>query len=219
MSRIAPTLAAVVLALAGLVWFNAQSANTALVTPALAQDSTADVELVPDHVLGDANAPVTVIEYASYTCPHCAHFHEDQFKQLKAKYIDTGKVKFIHREVYFDRYGLWGGLLASCGGDIRYFGIAGQLYDTQKTWIGSGDPAEIIANLTTLGKSAGLSEDEITACLNDKDMATRLVATYQKHAGDDGVNATPTLFVNGVKYSNMSFDKLASIIDAQLGDG
>lgn len=217
MKRLLPTLAAA-LVIAGGAMFLGRPATEAFVTPAMAQDEAATVELMPDIILGDENAPVTVIEYASYTCPHCANFHGDQFQKLKADYIDEGTVKFIHREVYFDRYGLWGGLLANCGGDMRYYGISGMLYDQQKEWIGSGDPAEIIANLTTLGKTAGLTEDEINACLNDETLATRLVATFQAHAEEDGVNATPTLVINGEKHANMAYDDLAAIIDAELGN-
>lgn len=220
MKRLLPALAALILVLAGGAWIAGRPATESLVGPALAQDNgstdSAKVELVPDYVLGDPDAPVTVIEYASYTCPHCAHFHGEQFKDLKAKYIDTGKVKFIHREVYFDRFGLWGGLLAHCGGEMRYYGVAGMLYDQQKKWIGSGKPEEIIANLKTLGKTAGLTEDQITACLEDKTMAQRLVATFQTNAGADNVNAAPTLFVDGTKYSNMAFKDLAKLIDAEL---
>lgn len=217
MKRLLPTLAAA-LVIAGGAMFLGRPATEAFVTPAMAQDEAATVELMPDIILGDENAPVTVIEYASYTCPHCANFHGDQFQKLKADYIDEGTVKFIHREVYFDRYGLWGGLLANCGGDMRYYGISGMLYDQQKEWIGSGDPAEIIANLTTLGKTAGLTEDEINACLNDETLATRLVATFQAHAEEDGINATPTLVINGEKHANMAYDDLAAIIDAELGN-
>lgn len=218
MNRLLPSLAALALIVAGGAWVFERPATEAFVTPALAQEDAADVELMPDIVLGDENAPVTVIEYASYTCPHCANFHGDQFQKLKANYIDTGKVKFIHREIYFDRFGLWGGLLANCGGEMRYYGISGMLYDQQKEWIGSGAPDEIIANLTTLGKTAGLSEDQINACLNDQTLATRLVATFQANAGADGVNATPTLVIDGEKHSNMSYEDLAALIDAKLED-
>jgi protein-disulfide isomerase len=216
MTRLLPALAALVLVLAGGAWLSGRSASDAFVAPALGQDEAAEVELMPDYVLGDADAPVTVIEYASYTCPHCASFHGDQFKKLKAAYIDTGKVKFIHREVYFDRFGLWGGLLANCGGEMRYYGVSGMLYDQQQEWIGSGEADEILANLTTLGKTAGLSEDEINACLKDDVLATRLVATFQTHAEADEINATPTLVIDGEKFANMSFEDLAEIIDAKL---
>lgn len=223
MNRLLPTLAALALVIAGGAWYLGRPVSDAVVSPALAQEDTGstdspEIELMPDMVLGDPAAPITVVEYASYTCPHCANFHEDQFKKLKADYIDTGKVKFIHREVYFDRYGLWGGLIANCGGEIRYYGLSGLLYAQQKEWIGSGEAEEIIANLTTLGKTAGLSDDEITACLKDDAMATRLVATFQAHAEADGIEATPTLVIDGEKHPNMSFDDLASIIDAKLGE-
>ena len=82
--------------------------------------------------LGAEDAPVEVIEYASFTCPHCANFHETVFDQLKANYIDTGKVKFTYREVYFDKYGMWASLIARCGDDPdRFFGITDMLYSTQ----------------------------------------------------------------------------------------
>lgn len=218
MTRILPVLAALIVVVAGGAWLSGRTASDVVVTPALGQDAAADVELMPDYVLGDADAPVTVIEYASYTCPHCATFHADQFKKLKTDYIDTGKVNFVHREVYFDRFGLWGGLLANCGGEMRYYGVSGMLYDQQQVWIGSGDPDEILTNLTTLGKKAGMTEDQINACLKDEALATRLVATFQTHAEADDINATPTLVIDGEKYSNMPYKDLAEILDEKLAD-
>lgn len=226
MNRTLPLLALVAAISAGGAWYFGPSNGPAgLVPPALAQSEDTgttvidpESEFLPDRVLGDENAPVTVIEYASYTCPHCAHFHENQFKELKAEYIDTGKVKFIHREVYFDQFGLRAGLLAQCGGDMRYYGISGMLYDQQKDWIGSGDPNEIIDNLVTLGKVAGLSEDEARACMefDGNEMVDKMVATFQHNAQADGVNATPTLVIDGEKYSNMAYSDLKDIIDARL---
>lgn len=221
-----PALALLVLAVAGGTWYlNQPRALPGLVAPALAQSedtgaTAVDPEslILPDRVLGDESAPVTVIEYASYTCGHCANFHENQGKQLKAEYVDTGKVKFIHREVYFDRFGLWAGLVANCGGDMRYYGISGMLYAQQHEWIGSGQENEILDNLRTLGKTAGLTGEEIDACLADQEMATKLVATFQAHAEADGINATPTLVIDGEKHSNMSYADLKAIIDARLAE-
>lgn len=184
------------------------------VTPALAQD--AEVELAPDMVMGEADAPVEIIEYASFTCPHCADFHERVFKDLKTDYIDTGKVKFVHREVYFDRYGLWAGLVARCGGEMRYFGIVDMLYEGQEDWIGNGQEASILANLKTIGKKAGLSEDELDACMKDEGLAQSMVAAYQTHAGEDEISGTPTLVINGEKHPNMAYADLKEIIDAEL---
>ena len=226
MKRFLPLLALVALMAAGGAWYFGQSSQPAgIVLPALAQSedtgsTPVDMEgaLLPDRVLGDENAPVTLIEYASYTCSHCANFHGNQFKQLKADYIDTGKVKFIHREVYFDQFGLRAGLLAQCGGDMRYYGISGMLYDQQKDWIGSGDEGEIIENLVTLGKVAGLSEDEARACMNfeGNEMVDKMVETFRHHAEADGVNATPTLVIDGEKHSNMAYADLKEIIEARL---
>jgi len=223
MTRLLPIIIVLLLAVAGGAWYFTQSsgqvAATELtqITEVSGEDSdAAEIELVPDRVIGADDAPVTVIEYASYTCPHCATFHADQFKKLKAEYVDTGKVRFIHREVYFDRYGLWGGLLANCGGDMRYYGISGLLYEQQKEWIGSGEGDEILANLRTLGKTAGLTDEAIDACFADEEMAARLVATYQTNAEADGIRATPALVINGEKHSNMSYDALKEIIEAEL---
>lgn len=219
MTRILPVIALVLAAVAGGAWYLTQPAGSGVVTPAEAQTTaeTPDADMIlPDRVLGSEDAPVTVVVYSSYTCPHCANFHADQFKNLKAEYIDTGKVRYVHREVYFDRYALWGGMIANCGGDTRYFGIAAMLYEQQKDWIGSGDGDEILGNLRRMGKTAGLSDDEIDACFADQEMATKLVATYQSTAEADGINATPTLVIDGEKHSNMSYDALKDIIEERL---
>jgi len=223
MTRILPVIALVLAAVAGGAWYLTQPSGTGIVTPAEAQDTagaaTEDTDagtILPDRVIGSEDAPVTVVVYSSYTCPHCASFHADQFKNLKADYIDSGKVRYVHREVYFDRYALWGGMIANCGGDIRYFGISDMLYEQQKEWIGSGDGDEILGNLRRMGKTAGLSDDDIDACFADQDMATSLVATYQTHAEADDINATPTLVIDGEKHSNMSYDALKDIIEERL---
>jgi protein-disulfide isomerase len=160
---------------------------------------------------------VTVIEYASFTCPHCRAFHQGPFKELKANYIDTGKINFIYREVYFDRFGLWAGMLARCAGPDRYFGMAEMLYETQQEWIGNGDPATIAENLRRMGRTAGMTDDEVNACLQDGDMARALVAVYQQNAEADAVDSTPTFLINGEKYSNMSYEDFSAILDEKLG--
>lgn len=188
-----------------------------------AQESDAaediDISSVVEMAMGPEDAKVTVIEYASFTCPHCARFHDDQFKKLKAEYIDTGKVRFIFRDVYFDRYGLWAALVARCGGPERFFGIADMLFEQQRDWIGDGqDPVAIADRLRKIGRVAGLEDDQIEACLSDNTKAKTLVAWYQKNAEADDVNSTPTLIINGKKYSNMSYDDLKAIIDEALDE-
>jgi protein-disulfide isomerase len=169
-----------------------------------------------DFSIGDPNAKVKIVEYASYTCPHCANFHATAFKPMKAEYIDTGKVYFTLREVYFDRYGLWAAMVARCGGDMRYFAIHDVLFDKQKEWAASDDPAAVINNLTTIAVSLGLEKPAVDACLKDAAMAEALVARFETNMKADEVEGTPTIFVNGTKYGSMGYEELKSIIDAEL---
>ncbi|MCP5086772.1 MAG: DsbA family protein [Rhodobacteraceae bacterium] len=179
-------------------------------------DEAAETEIM-EMTLGAEDAPVTMIEYASYTCPHCANFHENVFPNLKADYIDTGKVKFIYREVYFDRFGLWAGMLARCAGPDKYFGMADLLYKRQPEWAqGGSEPAEIVANMKKIGRVAGMTDEEMDACLQDGDKAKALVAEFQKNAEADDISGTPSFIIDGTKYSNRSYAELREILDQQL---
>lgn len=185
-----------------------------------AQEATApaaaEAIVVPDMTLGNKDAKVTMMEYASFTCPHCARFHTEVFKPLKADYIDTGKIKFVYREVYFDRYGLWAAMVARCGGEMRYFGISDILLSTQDEWAATDDPAIVVANLKKIGRTAGMDDATIGACLDNGDMAQAMVTAYQTNAAADQVEGTPTLLINGVKHPNMSYAELKVILDAEL---
>ncbi len=187
-----------------------------LTGPALAQGTDApDTSQVTEMTMGPEDAPVTVVEYASFTCPHCGTFHAGPLKQLKADYIEDGQVHFIYRDVYFDRYGLWASMVARCGGEDKFFGIADMLYEQQSDWT-QGEPTEIADNLRRIGRVAGLDSDTLDACMNDEDKAKALVAWYQQNAEADEVESTPTLIINDEKHSNMSYDELKAIIDAEL---
>jgi protein-disulfide isomerase len=184
---------------------------------AMAQEAEIDTSRVLEMSIGNPDAPVTVIEYASFTCPHCRTFHEGAFKELKAEYIDTGKINFIYREVYFDRFGLWAGMLARCAGPERYFGMTDMLYANQQEWIGNGDPATIAENLRRMGRTAGLTNEQVDACLQDGEMARAMVAVYQQNAEADGIESTPSFVINGEKFGNMSFEEFSDILDEKLG--
>ena len=150
---------------------------------AIAQDNNAeelDISSVVEMALGPEDATVTIFEYASFTCPHCADFHENQYQELKKDYIDTGKIRFIYRDVYFDRFGLWASIVARCDGNRKFFAIADMIYQRQREWIGDGDPLEIANNLRTIGKVAGIDEDQLEKCLSDANHARTLVAWYEK---------------------------------------
>lgn len=189
---------------------------------AIAQEAAADDEIdvssIVDMQLGNSDAPVTVIEYASFTCPHCANFHETVFQNLKADYIDTGKINFIYRDVYFDRFGLWAAAVARCAGPEKFFGISDLIYKGQSSWMraGGGDPAAIVEELRKIGRLAGLNNDQLESCLQDGTKLKTMVAWYQQNAESDGISSTPSLIINGQMHKNMSYDELKVIIDAAL---
>ncbi|QPM91746.1 DsbA family protein [Pseudooceanicola algae] len=202
----------------GYFYFKQDSAQTEM-DPAAGEDVAAiDTSSITEMVLGDADAPVTLIEYASFTCPHCKSFHDTVFHQLKTNYIDTGKVKFIYRDVFFDRYGLWASLIARCDGGMRFFGIADMLYDQQANWLqGAETEAGIADNLRRLGKVVGLEEAQVDACMADEEKAKTLVAWFQQNATADEVTGTPTLIIDGESHGNMSYEDLSQILDEKLG--
>lgn len=167
-------------------------------------------------VLGDPSAPVELVEYASFTCPHCARFHNNVLPALKTEYIEEGKVKLVVREVFFDRYGLWAAMVARCGGQARYFGISDEIYRTQASWTKAGNDAAVANALRQIGKLAGLTDEELSACLSDQAYANALVAGYQENAARDGIRATPTFLLNGETVSNRPWEELKSLIEAAL---
>lgn len=170
--------------------------------------------VVGDVVLGDPNAAVTIIEYASFTCPHCASFHQNTWPRFKEEYVDTGKVKFIMREVYFDKYGLWAGMTARCGGEKGYYPMVDTFLKKQSSWARSQD---VGAEIQKIGRRAGLSNDQLSACLADRDYAKTLLESYQKNAAEDAVRSTPTFIINGEQHSgSMSFEDFSKIVDAAL---
>ena len=183
-----------------------------------AQSTSGDIDTsgIVDMVTGNPDSAVEIIEYASFTCPHCATFHATNFKKLKSEYIDTGKIKFVYREVYFDRFGLWASLVARCGGPEKFFGITDLLYKEQALWTRAGDPAAIVEELRKIGRVAGLDNEALEACLQNSDQAQALVAWYQENAEADGIDSTPSFVINGKKYSNMSYPDMKQIIDDAL---
>lgn len=172
--------------------------------------------VVNEMVLGDPDAPVEIIEYASLTCPHCARFHTDVFPRLREEYIETGQVKFLFREVYFDRFGLWGGMLARCD-EARYFGVVDLLLKQQSTWSRAGDPAAIVTEMRRVGAQAGLTGEQMEQCLADRPFAEALVAQYQTHMEEHAISGTPAFVIAGELYGNMSYESFVERIEAALG--
>ncbi len=152
---------------------------------------------LPDVWEGSKDAPITIIEYASMTCSHCAHFHEATYPTLKSKYIDTGKVRFALREFPFDPVAVAGFMVARCAGDKRE-AMIGLLFSQQKNWAFTDKPLQ---GLTALVRQAGMSQEKFDACLQDKDLYTKVNQVFEKASKQFKVDSTPTFFINGKKVS------------------
>ncbi|MBY8977213.1 DsbA family protein [Rhodobacteraceae bacterium NNCM2] len=190
------------------------AASPLLASPMIAMAETAPVE--GDVVMGSDDAPVTVVEYASFTCPHCARFHTGTFPELKENYIDTGKVKFILREVYFDQYGMIASVVARCGGADAFYPITDQILKTQDKW-SRAPQDQIVGELRKIGRVNGLSNEALDACLSNQDFAKKLFEDFQTNASADKVESTPTFIINGEKESgNMPYPEFAALIDKHL---
>ena len=206
------------------VWLN-QSPQTAaldqefaLPFAANAQSSDADAgatEII-DMEQGAEDAPITVIEYASFTCPHCARFHSDVYKLLRKNYIDTGKIKFIFREVYFDKYGMWASMIARCSGPDRFFGMTDLILNSQSTWARAGDDLAIVEALRKIGRLSGMQDAALDSCLQDGDKLRALVGWYKENAQRDGIQSTPSFLIDGQPYKNMDYEEFAKILDGKL---
>jgi protein-disulfide isomerase len=150
---------------------------------------------IGDKSLGSEDAKVTIVEYASATCPHCAAFHANVYPELKKEFIDTGKVRFIAREFPLDDLALAAFMVARCVPDDKYFDMLSLLYEQQRTWAGQNARDELLK----LAKLAGLSEAQFDECLKNEDLAKGILDIRKDGADKYGVNATPTFYINGKK--------------------
>lgn len=183
---------------------------------ALAETKFADMELMakealPDIVQGKADAPVTMIEYASMTCTHCAHFHATVYPLLVKNYIDTGKVKFILREFPLDPLATAGFMLARCEGADKRAAVVDLLFDQQQSWAFVDKPLEALSGIL---KQTGMSKDSFEACLKDQKLYDQVNEIRDRGGQTFGVSATPTFFVNGTKVTGeVNPDTLSKILD------
>lgn len=149
-----------------------------------------------EKVMGKADAPVTIIEYAAATCSHCAAFHTGTFKELKSEFIDTGKVRFILREFPFGDAGLAAFMVARCAPEDKYFPIIDVLFEQQDKWAGP----DIANQLLGIAKLAGFTEQSFGECLKNEEIAKGILAIRDKAGTSYGVDSTPSFFVNGKKF-------------------
>ena len=169
---------------------------------------------LPDVWLGSKDAPVTVIEYASMTCPHCAAFHAETYPALKKDYIDTGKVRFTLREFPFDPLATAGFMRARCSGPDKRSAMIDLLFAQQKNWAFTDKPFQ---GLSTLVKQTGMSQDTFENCLKDQKLYDNVNAVRDVGAQKFGVDATPTFFINGKKAAGeMSIDEMAKLFAPYL---
>lgn len=167
-----------------------------------------------EQVLGDPNAKVTIIEYASLTCGHCAEFHTTVLPKLKAAYIDTGKVRLVFRDFPLDEMALRASALAHCSGPERYFPMLEVLFTSQMTWARSNDP---LAALTRLAKLGGMSDSQVEACYANKALTDRILAARLEAVQQYKIESTPSFVINGSKHSGgYKFEDFQRVIDALL---
>lgn len=176
-----------------------------------------------DVVLGQPNAPVTLIEYASSTCPHCAEFHEAVFDQLKENYIDTGKLRYVFREFPTAPapVAVAGFQLARCGGATpeQYFTRLGEIFRQQQAMFATGTMEGVRQKLIEIGGAAGLSQEQVVQCISDEAGAERVRRIVEAGDRDFQVSATPTFILNGRKVEGTSaqtYEGLSRLIEAEL---
>jgi hypothetical protein len=151
-----------------------------------------------EQILGNPDAPVTIIEYASLTCPHCAQFHNEVLPELKERYITPGKVRLIYRDFPLDQVALSAAALAHCAGSDRYFSMLDVLFETQSNWARADNP---ITALKRLGKLGGLAEEEMEACLTDQKLTDGILQTRLAGQNQYDIGSTPTFVIDGKAYS------------------
>ncbi|PRD45738.1 disulfide bond formation protein DsbA [Phyllobacterium phragmitis] len=167
-----------------------------------------------DMVMGKDDAPVTIVEYASMTCPHCAHFDETTLPVIKQKYIDTGKARLIFREFPFDPRASAAFMLARCAPEDRYFPMIDVLFRQQQQWAAAANAEE---PLMQIAKLAGFTQESFKACLTNQQLLDDVNASRERGENEFGVTSTPTFFINGKKYAGaLSVDEMSAIIDGLL---
>ncbi|MBV9687339.1 MAG: DsbA family protein [Alphaproteobacteria bacterium] len=169
-----------------------------------------------DRILGNPDAPITIIEYASLTCPHCAHFANEVLPELKKKWIDTGKVKLVLRDYPLDEPALRAAMIARCAPPDRFYAYVDTFFGAQEKWVTARDYRDALARLVKLG---GMSQEEFDNCLKNTALENKIVEGRLIASKELDVNSTPTFFINGSKFTGAptveEFDKVLSGLSAK----
>lgn len=175
-----------------------------------AQDNLDTAAMLSERVIGNPDAPVTVIEYFSLTCGHCADFHNNTYDAVKEKYIDTGKVKFVYRDFPLDGVALRASMMARCVDERRYPGVIQILFKTQNNWARAADP---VAEIKKIGQLAGLGDEAFQSCMQSEALANGIL-TVRQNASAAGVQSTPTFQIEGQLYpGSRSIEEFSEILD------
>ena len=191
-------------------------AKAAAPHPLLADAQTVLALSKDDRILGNPEAPITIVEYASLTCPHCAHFTNDVLPELKKKWIDTGKAKLVLRDYPLDEPALRAAMIARCAPPDRYYGYVDIFFGAQEKWVTARDYRDALARLVKLG---GMSREEFDNCLKNTALENKIVEGRLIASKELDVNSTPTFFINGIKFTGAptleEFDKVLSGVAAK----
>jgi protein-disulfide isomerase len=202
-----------ILALAG-VW---QARADSIVAPLPVADTGTALTLTPDdRILGKPDAPITIVEYGSLNCPHCAHFALNVLPELKQKWIDSGKAKLVFRDFPLDKQALEAAVIARCTAPDHFYAFIDTFFKAQPGWVGAPDYLQTLSRLARLG---GMTQKQFDACLADKPLEDKVVASRLTADQKLGVDATPTFFINGTKFSGEpsveAFDRALSALAAK----
>jgi protein-disulfide isomerase len=177
----------------------------------LLAEATVPADAMSERVLGDPNAPVTIIEYSSLTCPHCATFHNDVLPKIKAEFLNTGKAKLVYRDFPLDRVALKASLLARCAPKERYFTFLNALFKQQARWSRAEDP---VAALSMIGRIGGIGEEAFQACMSDETLANYVLQQRADGQKEYSIDSTPTFVINGeIVKGALSFESFKSVIE------
>lgn len=174
--------------------------------------------LKSDYVMGKKDAPVTLVEYASLSCPHCAHFHKDVLPQIKKNYIDTGKVNYVLRQFPLNDAALKGALLVDCvgeeGGANKYYTFVDVLFNGQNNW---AMDANYLASLETFAKVGGVNKENFDKCMSDSSRELKLLQVRKDATDTLKVSSTPSLFIDNIRFdADMTYENIAAQIDKRL---
>jgi len=172
--------------------------------------------LYPDDMyLGKPDAKITVIEYASLSCPHCANFNKDVLPKIKAEYIDKGLVRWVFRDYPLNRPAFQAAILAHCASPMRYFSLVDQLFQSQDYWLTQPDP---LAALKQIGASVGVDDKAFEACLNDEALKNKILTRVQEANDKYKIDATPTFVIKGVTHAGeLPYDDFKKLLDQAIG--